>query len=614
MLRRLSLRDVAIVSELEVDFGPGFSVLTGETGAGKSILVDALQLALGSRAEASLVREGAQRAEVAAEFDAPASLAGWLDEAGFTAEAALLLRRTVDAQGRSRAWINGSPATVTQLREVADHLVDIHGQHAWQSLTRPAAVRGLLDAQAGVDPAPLASAWQVWRDAQALLAQARGQGEQLARERERLAWQLSEVDKLAPGEDEWDSLNAEHQRLAHGQALLDGARAALEALRDGEPAADTLAARAVSALEDVTRYDAELQAVVDVLRQAQAQIDDAAHTLHAYLNHRDPDPERLAELDARLAAWISLARRYRRQPAELPALRAAWKIELASLDAANDLAALEQRADAAAQAWRREAQAVSRLRQRTAPRLGQAVTAAMQLLGMAGGRFEVALLSQAEPQAYGLEAVELRVAGHAGSTPRPLGKVASGGELSRLALAIAVTTAQGAAGAVTTAQGAAGAVTTAQGAAGAVTTAQGAAGAVTTATDAAPATLIFDEIDAGVGGTVADSVGRLMKQLGGSAQVLAVTHLAQVAACADGHFVVAKAAQGRQTTSRIQAVSGEARVAEVARMLGGEHLSSTSRAHAQALLTGASSRATPTGGQQADGQTKAVRGARGSAA
>jgi DNA repair protein RecN (Recombination protein N) len=573
MLRRLSLRDIAIVSELEVDFGPGFSVLTGETGAGKSILIDALQLALGNRAEASLVREGATRAEVAAEFDAPASLATWLDDAGFAPDPALLLRRTVDSQGRSRAWINGSPATVAQLREVADHLVDIHGQHAWQSLTRPAAVRTLLDTQAGVDGAPLAAAWQAWREAQATLARARSQGENLARERERLAWQLTEVDKLAPGEDEWDGLNAEHQRLAHGQALLDGTRSALNALRDGEPAADTLTARAVAALEEVSRYDAELQGVVDVLQQAQAQIDDAAHTLHSYLNHRDPDPERLAELDTRLAAWISLARRYRRPPAELPALRMAWQAELKSLDAATDLAALEQRAEAAAGAWRKEAQAVSRLRHAAAPKLGKAVTAAMQQLGMAGGRFEVALLPQAEPQAHGLETVELRVAGHAGSMPRALAKVASGGELSRLALAIAVTTAQVATGAPGAAPG------------------------------EALQTLIFDEIDAGVGGTVADSVGRLMKQLGGSAQVLAVTHLAQVAACADGHFVVAKALHGRQTTSRIHPVAGEARVAEIARMLGGEHLSPTSLAHAQALLTGAGGASVTTRSRGAKGTT-----------
>ncbi len=556
MLRRLSLRDVAIVAELELELTGGFSVLTGETGAGKSILVDALQLALGNRADVAMVREGAARAEVSAEFDIPPSLRPWLDEAGFAGDGSLLLRRTVEPQGdgtaRSRAWINGSPATVAQLREAAEHLVDIHGQHAWQGLTRPAAVRELLDAQAGTDTRPLAATWQAWRSALAALDDARSRRDTLERERERLAWQAAELDKLAPGADEWERINAEHQRLAHGQALLDGARAALDALGDDEPSADALVSRAMAALQDVQRYDPELGAVVEVLRAAQAQIEDAAHTLAGYLSHRDPDPDRLAELDARLGAWVALARRYRRTPAELPALLAGWKTELQALDAAADLDTLERAASTAQQAWRAEAEKVSRLRHKAAPRLAAAVTQAMQQLGMAGGRFEVALLPQAEPQAWGLEAVELRVAGHAGSTPRPLAKVASGGELSRLALAIAVSTAPGGAG---------------------------------RATAGAP-TLVFDEIDAGVGGTVADSVGRLMKQLGRSlgpaGQVLAVTHLAQVAACADGHFVVSKALRGGQTLSQVQPAEGEARVAEIARMLGGEKLSGT--AHAQALL------------------------------
>jgi len=545
MLRRLVLRDVVIVAELEVDLSGGFTVLTGETGAGKSILIDALQLALGNRADAGLVREGASRAEVSAEFDTPASLKPWLDDAGFAADDGLLLRRTVDAQGKSRAWINGSPATLAQLREAADHLVDIHGQHAWQSLTRPAAVRALLDAQAGADTSALAAAWQAWRAAQARLQDAQGQRDTLERERERLAWQAAELDKLAPQDGEWDTINAEHQRLAHGQALLDGARAALDVLSDDDTSADALTSRAIHALDEVQRYDAELGSVAEVLRAAQAQIEDAAHTLAAYLNRSEPDPQRLAELDQRLGAWVALARRYRRTPAELPALLAGWKAELQQLDAAADLQALERAVAAAQQAWRTEAQRISRLRHKAAPKLGLAVTQAMQQLGMAGGKFEVALLAQDEPQSYGLETVELRVAGHAGSTPRALAKVASGGELSRLALAIAVTTAH-------------------------------------TGGEGGSSTLIFDEIDAGVGGAVADSVGRLMKQLGCTSQVLAVTHLAQVAACADRHFVVSKALRGKQTLSDMQPVEGEARVAEIARMLGGEKLSGT--AHAQALL------------------------------
>jgi DNA repair protein RecN (Recombination protein N) len=546
MLKRLALRDFVIVPALEVELDAGFTVLTGETGAGKSILIDALQLALGARADAGVVREGAARAEITAEFDVPASLKPWLEEAGFDADdSTLLLRRAIDAQGKSRAWINGSAATVAQLREAADHLVDIHGQHAWQGLTRPASVRALLDAQAGVDTAPLAALWTQWKQAADALERARTQQGELERERERLAWQIGELDRLAPAEHEWDELNAEHQRLSHGQALLDGARSALDAVSEGDTSADALAAQAIDALADVARYDERLQPVIEVLQGAQAQLQDAAHTLNAYLGHTDLDPERLAELDQRLAAWVSLARRYRRPPPELPALLAQWRSELASLDAATDLAGLEAALAQAEADYRREAGRIGAQRRAAAPKLAAAVTDAMQQLGMGGGRFDVALLPQEAPQSYGLESVEFLVAGHAGSTPRPLAKVASGGELSRLALAIAVTTARAGDGA---------------------------------------ATLIFDEIDAGVGGTVADTVGRLMKQLGRSAQVMAVTHLPQVAACADHHFVVSKAAQGGVTTSDVQPVSGEARVAEVARMLGGERLSGTSLAHAQELL------------------------------
>ncbi len=548
MLRRLTLRDVVIVGRLELDFDTGFSVLTGETGAGKSILIDALQLALGGRGDAGVVREGCARAEVTAEFDTPPALSGWLDDAGFDAGDTLLLRRSIDAQGKSRAWINGSPATVGQLREAGEQLVDIHGQHAWQSLTRPAAVRALLDEQAGADTAALMAAWHDWKAAQTALADARARAATLQSERERLAWQIGEVDKLAPGDDEWDTLNAEHQRLAHAQSLLDGVRAALLALSDGEPAAEALAGRAIDALQQLTRYDTRLSAIAELLQGAQAQLQDATHSLHAYLGRGEPDPARLAELDARLAAWLSLARRYRRTPAELPALLAGWKDALRTLDAAADLDALDTAQQQAQQAWRTEAQRIGKLRRAAAPQLGAAVTQAMQQLGMAGGRFEVALTAVDTPQAFGLESTEFLVAGHAGSSPRPLAKVASGGELSRLALAVAVSTCRG---------------------------------------GTTMPTLIFDEIDAGVGGSVAYQVGRLMKQLGGSSQVLAVTHLAQVAACADHHFVVSKTQQGAATLSDVQAVGGEARVTEVARMLGGERLAGTSRAHAEAMLGGA---------------------------
>jgi DNA repair protein RecN (Recombination protein N) len=554
MLRRLTLRDFVIVTALEVDLSGGFTALTGETGAGKSILIDALQLALGSRGDAGVVREGAARADITAEFDPSEQLADqlapWLEEAGFDlieAGAPLLLRRVVDAQGKSRAWINGSPATVTQLRALGEHLVDIHGQHAWQSLTRADAVRALVDTQAGVDTVSLLRAWAARRDAQRRLEEARSRQADLDRERERLQWQIGELDKLNPQADEWDTLNTEHQRLSHGQAILDAARLALNAVSDADDSADSLTSRAIDALEEVAGVETHLANALEVLREAQAQLQDAAHSLSTALHHTELDPDRLAELDNRMSAWMSLSRRYRRPAPELPALLQGWRDELAELDAAADLAVLERDAQKAHKAWLDVAKTASKQRAQVAPDMAQAVTAAMQELGMAGGRFEIALIQHEAPQAHGLESIEFLVAGHAGSTPRPIGKVASGGELSRLALAIAVTTSQRA-----------------------DETAQ-------------VGTLIFDEIDSGVGGSVADTVGRMMQGLGHDRQVLAVTHLAQVAACAHQHLVVSKALSEGQTTSDIREVTDADRAQEIARMLGGA-LTDTSLAHAQAML------------------------------
>ena len=554
MLRRLTLRDFVIVTSLEVDLSGGFTALTGETGAGKSILIDALQLALGSRGDAGVVREGAARADITAEFEPSAQLTAlltpWLEEAGFDnleLGAPVLLRRVVDAQGKSRAWINGSPATATQLRELGEYLVDIHGQHAWQSLTRADAVRALVDAQAGVDSEALQAAWVARREAARRLDEARSQQADLERERERLQWQIGELDKLNPQADEWDTLNAEHSRLSHGQAILDAARLALDAVSEADESADSLTTRAIDALEDVASVEPHLGNALEVLREAQAQLQDAARSLNSALHHTELDPDRLAELDNRMSMWMSLARSYRRPAPELPELLQSWREELAQLDAATDLDKLEREAQAAHQAWQKVAHTVSRQRSAAAPALSQAVTEAMQELGMKGGRFEVALSAQTEPQAYGLENIEFLVAGHAGSTPRPLGKVASGGELSRLALAIAVTTSQ------------------------------------RSDERSQVGTLIFDEIDSGVGGAVADTVGRLMQRLGRDRQVLAVTHLAQVAACAHQHLVVAKAVHDGQTTSDIREVRDEVRTTEIARMLGGQ-ITDTSRAHAQAML------------------------------
>ena len=543
-LKRISLRDFVIVRELELDLIGGFTVLTGETGAGKSILIDALQLALGARSDAAVVREGAQRCEISVEFDVQPKLIKWLEVAGFLSGDSILLRRTIDVQGKSRAWINGSAATVAQLKDIGDKLVDIHGQHSWQSLTRPESVRGLLDAYGGINTAQLAGAWHQWRAAQKELSDARGAQEGLLRERERLLWQIGELDKLSPGKAEWDDLNKQHTRLSNVQTLRDATHAALDALVEAESNATGLLGRAVNVLQGSAQFEPQFSAVADVLSAALAQAEDAVHTLNGYARHAQLEPQLLNELDERMALWISLSRRYKRQPAELAELAASWKEELQKLNYAADIAGLERVEQLAKAAYLNEAKIVSRLRLKSAPALSSDVSKAMQGLGMQGGKFEVAISRLEHPAQHGVEQVEFLVAGHSGSTPRAIGKVASGGELSRIALAIAVTTSQ-------------------------LGEAQ---------------TLIFDEVDSGVGGAVAETVGRLMKQLGTDRQVMAVTHLPQVAACSDQHRVVAKQTEKGKTFSTVEAVTGQARIAEIARMLGGEKLSNATVAHAREML------------------------------
>ncbi|AEB83364.1 DNA repair protein RecN [Alicycliphilus denitrificans] len=548
-LRRIALRDFVIVQALDLDLHAGFTVLTGETGAGKSILIDALQLLLGARADTGVIREGAQRADICAEFDAgTAALGAWLEEAGIAHDGALLLRRTVDLQGKSRAWINGIPATAAQMRALGEHLLDIHGQHAWQSLTRPDAVRGLLDAYAGAQAEPLAALWTAWRDAQKALAHAREAQDTLQQERERLQWQIGEVDRLAPREGEWDELNAEHARLSNAQALLDNAQGALSALQDDEAGGALAAlAQAQHLLQAYEHIHEDFRAMNEVLASCIAQADDVAHSLQGYLRHAEPDPDALERLDARLSQWMQLARRYKRTPSELPALLDGWKESLRRLDDAADLAALEAAEQAQAAAYHKAARALSQKRARAAPKLAQAITQAMQGLGMTGGRFEVQVDKATEPGPHGVDQVAFLVSSHPGMTPRPVGKVASGGELSRIALAISV---------------------------------------ATSALGEAP-TLIFDEVDSGVGGAVAETVGRLMQQLGRERQVLAVTHLPQVAACANHHLIVSKHRHAEGTTSAVATAGADERVAEVARMLGGQQQSPTTLAHAREMLDGA---------------------------
>jgi len=577
-LRHLTLRDFVIVPALEVALSAGFTVLTGETGAGKSILVDALQLALGARGDAIWVREGAQRCEISAEFDTPApdtpaaeDCLGWCREQGFDiASESLLMRRTIDRAGKSRAWINGSPATVTQLRTLGEWLVDIHGQHAWQALTRPAPVRGLLDGYGRIDTVSLTAAWHTWQTAAQRLAEARAAQQRLSETRERLLWQIGEVEKLAPGETEWEELNLRHARLSNARSLIDAAQAAVQALEGGEDEANTGAlsplALAASALAAQQTIEPEFADTVQVIESCTAQLRDASHGLRAYLGRTDTDPDQLAALDERLAQWLGLARRFRLAPEALPAQLAQWREELAQFDAQADLATLQAQTEAAHKAWQTVAAQVSAARAQAAPRLSAAVTAAMQQLGMAGGRFEVALTALDKPAAHGGEGVQFLVAPHPGATPRPLERIASGGELSRLALAIAVTTSE---------------------------------------LGEAP-TLVFDEVDAGIGGTVAATVGQMLRRLGHDRQVLCVTHLAQVAACADQHFVVDKQ-QGSNGSpvSALHAVQADTRVSEIARMMGSDAASQVTRAHAAQLLAQAAAAAGESTDNATGGDTRA---------
>jgi DNA repair protein RecN (Recombination protein N) len=547
MLLSLSIRHFVIVDELDVDFAPGFTVLTGETGAGKSILVDALLLALGERADADVVREGRARAEVSAEFAAGEAAAAWLAAGEMGGDGGtVLVRRTVESGGRSKAFINGTPATLAQLRELGELLIDVHGQHAHQSLLKPAAQLRLLDEHGGLGQAAAeaAAAFGHWRSRRRAREDAEAMAASAVAEQDRLRWIVDELGDVAPQPGEWEAVEADHRRLAHAAALLDAAQGAIDGLAEDEGSAleriDAIAARLVP----LAQYDARLQPVLDLLATARIQVDEAAAALRHYLDRADLDSDRLAQVEARVAALHAAARKFRTAPADLPALLQTTQEKLAALSAAADLEALRRDEQAAEQTYRGAAGRLSRARAEAARRMSSEVTRAMQDLSMAGGRFEVAL-HPSEASASGDERAEFLVAGHAGTTPRPLARIASGGELARISLAISVI-----------------------------------------AASATPvATLIFDEVDAGIGGAVAETVGRLLRLLGQQRQVLCVTHLPQVAARGDQHLLVSKVAgQAGPPVSRISALDRKQRVEELARMLGGIDITDTTRKHAREML------------------------------
>jgi DNA repair protein RecN (Recombination protein N) len=547
MLLTLSVRDFVVVEALELDFGPGFTVLTGETGAGKSILIDALQLALGERADPGVIREGAQRAEVAAEFGIDEAGADWLVQAGLSCEdKVVLLRRTVDSAGRSRAFINGSAVTLAQLRELGDVLIDIHGQHAHQSLLRPAAQLQLLDehGQHREVARRVAAAYGELQRARQAREQAEAAAASAASEREHLQWIADELGELAPEPGEWERVSSEHKRLSHAAGLLEGVQQAIDTLGEAELAALPRIDTAAGRLRSLAGFDARLQPVLEILQSARNEVDEAMRQLNQYLGHADLDEARLSQVESRMAAMHAAARKLRTAPEQLVELLQSTRAKLQALSAASDLDGLRNAESAALQRFSAEAAGLSAARRQAAQNMGREVTRAMQDLSMAGGRFAVALQA-AEPSATGLERAELQVAGHAGAAPRALAKVASGGELSRISLAISVI-----------------------------------------AASATPVqTLIFDEVDAGIGGAVADVVGRRLKQLGQMRQVLCVTHLPQVAAHADRHLLVTKM-QGpsQRPVSSVTPLDRAARVEELARMLGGQQITDTTRKHARELL------------------------------
>ena len=548
MLLALSLRDFVIVEQLHLDFQPGFTVLTGETGAGKSITLDALSLLLGDKADYSQIRHGCPEAQLSALFDLSGlpELRAELCEQGLlgTDEVELSIRRTIDSKGRSRSFINNQAATLAQLRQIGSRLVDIHGQSAHHSLNSEAVQRDLLDAFAGSKPLAeqVQAAYRQWRQAQEDLATAEAEGERLAEERERLAWQVGEMEKLAPVEGEWAQLSQSYDSLAHAAELLQAAEE-VAAHIDGDNGLHSLAGRCRRQLESLSGIEPRFAESLAMLDSIEAELGEISSHMHSVAARAEINPAELAAQEERMAELMSAARRHRIEPEDLPARLAQLQQDLADSEAAADIEALREQVRLAEAAYVQPARERSAPRQQVAAKLAEETTEHMQQLSMRGARFHIELIP-CEAQAYGLEQVQFQVAANQGSPLRPLNKVASGGELARISLALQVTASQ----------------------------------------YTQIPTLIFDEVDSGIGGGVAETVGRALRTLGRQHQVLAVTHLPQVAACGAQHWQVSKHSGGGQTVSTIRELEGSARIEEIARMLGGETLTDTTRRHAAEML------------------------------
>jgi len=552
MLIRLQIRDFAIIEAIELELRPGLTVLTGETGAGKSILVDALQLVGGGRGGPEMIRHGAERTEITATFDlakAPAGLTRWLGEQSIEGGDELVVRRILSADGRSRAYLNGQSVPLQLLREVGSILIDIHGQHEFQSLTRAAAQRELLDAYGRLDPltGQVGIAYRVWRE----MLERTLELESRARDREAkldlLKYQVGELQALRLEEGEVARLTEERSRLMNRGRLADAAQAALAALYQAEDGnAHASISRSLQSLRPGAALDPKLAPVVALAEEAAVQIREAARELERYGESLDLDTQRQHEVEKRLAAIEELARKNRVTPLELPTRTAQLSAELEGLERAEvDLAVLRRDLAAALDRYREQAQKLSAKRAAAATALAKDITARMQTLGMSGGRLEVEVAQSrtAEPAQHGLDDIEVRVSTNPGQPPRALAKIASGGELSRLSLAVQV-----------------------------------ASSAQETRS------MVFDEVDSGIGGAVAEIVGRELRALGERGQVLCVTHLPQVASQGHHHLRVLKVTDGKKTRTSLAQLSDQDRVEELARMLGGVDVTSKAREHAREML------------------------------
>lgn len=549
MLLTLHVKDFVIVDQLQLEFAAGFTVLTGETGAGKSIILDALGLLLGDRADIAQIREGADRAEISASLDISRlpDLQAWLQDNALSGDdGELLLRRLIDRSGRSRGFINGQQATQAQLKTLGEYLVDIHGQHAHQSLVRPDTQRGLLDAYAGATQLArdVRSAWQDWQQARKAREDAEKRLRESEVERERLTWQIGELGELKLQADEWPQLNQQHSRLANAAELAQSAQAAVDVLSDMDGNCLSLLSQVQNRLGKLSGFDTRLAESLALLDSVDAELREVVYSLRDYGSSFDDDPQQLIEVEARIEALMGMARKYRCQPEDLPKKLQDWQAQLAALEAATDQDALAVAEAAALARYRAQAESLSGKRRQAASELSARISTEMQRLAMEGARFAIELSAASEPTAHGLETIEYLVAANQGSTLRPLAKVASGGELSRISLAMQVVISQ----------------------------------------VASVPTLIFDEVDVGIGGRVAEVVGKLLKQLGQRYQVLCVTHLPQVASCGDQHWRVSKSSNAGRTVSRITPLDDEGRVLEIARMLGGEDITPTTRQHASEML------------------------------